>query len=125
MRPILMGVVCIFWCVVVWGGNNKMKEVATLRWGRLFFSAQVRMRHIPDLPLKASIIYQGILRSVGKKPTYWMNDTMQQSLPRGVLRQDNRLLVQQGEKRITLAPGETYSMSEQNVTATLSEEAEE
>lgn len=84
-------------------------------WGTLFFSAQARRQHGQQIPVTTSFIYSGILSSGTGKPVIWLNNTIQQQLPAGMSWRGNQLIVQQGDQRIHLAPGEGFDAETQQV----------
>jgi hypothetical protein len=123
MRSVLKHLLPVFFCALAWGGQGQKREEKT--WGRLFFSAPERVQHAQPTQVAHTIIYQGVLHSIDKKPTYWINASMQQVLPKGSMRHNNQLVWSEGKTRITLSPGETYEVTEHLVIPTVLAPAEE
>lgn len=126
MRAILMGIGLVCYCAVGWGGSEKPLPQQNFSWGKLFFTAPQRAQLIQkkqQISLQETLSYQGIVLSAGKAPTYWLNNTMQQSLPTHIRRQQTRLMIQQGEQSLLLQPGERYEMTDSNTHESTLEKA--
>jgi hypothetical protein len=122
MRAILNSLP-VFFCALVWGAQAQ--KVEDKKWGRLFFSPAERMQRMQPSSVSQILTYQGVLHSKGKKPTYWLNASMQQRLSKGSILQNNRLMLREGKDRITLLPGDTYDVKERLVIPSVLAQAEE
>jgi hypothetical protein len=103
MRTILVLITVTCYSPLIWSIKDQTNE----EWGTLFFSKQARNKPIV-LATETTMHYQGILKSINKRKTYWLNNKMQQSLPNGMYLKNNQLVIPRKEKQIILAPGEQY-----------------
>lgn len=124
MCTILRGIVLLGLGNSVLAEVEITREIEQMSWSKLFFSPVIQSVAHPSLSTLTRFNYHGIISTDGKKPTYWINDEMKQTLPKELSLQKQHLLLRKGKKRIRLSVGESYDLADDPVYPALSKENE-
>lgn len=117
MRTVLKNSLWVLGGILLLGKYSFAQELTMRQWGALFFSKEMRKTSsvlVVDAPV--SMVYQGVLQGLGKKPIYWINEKMQESLPPTIKSKGSKLIIYGHQEVTELEPGQTYDIAEKKVT---------
>lgn len=120
MRTVLKNSLWVLGGILLLGKYSFAQEFTTRQWGTLFFSKEMRKTSsVLVVGAPVSIVYQGVLQGLGKKPIYWINEKMQESLPLTVKSKGSKLIIYGHQEVTELEPGQTYDIAEKKVANNL------